>query len=110
MGFFENDIIITFTIASGNQESDAQDMDAFRGGLLIFPATFDGTQVSVLHNDGEGDYLAVGDQFGNPLEISATNRIAYLLPSDFANLGDIKLKSDVSETGDRTLKMVARPY
>lgn len=101
---------LTATIANGATTSGAIDLG---GGALVgirTPATLTGTSFAVQAADEAGNFLAVYDSSGNAVAITAAaDRHIYLNPANFAGLRQIKLVSNASEGGDRTITLIVRP-
>lgn len=109
---------IELTIPSGSQESNSVRLpkDLAEGvryilSTITIPSGMDGTAIALMSSLDGDTWHTVSDKNGDPIELKASGTTADLrvIPTDdITALEYLKLRSDSSETADRTLKVGLR--
>lgn len=76
---------------------------------IEMPAAFDGTKLLFEGSHDGQNYHAYKNSLGEPVQVrvSANDSIG-IAPIDFLGINFIKIRSDATETADRTIKIITR--
>lgn len=110
---FTTQIIQTLeiTIANGQTKSTIFHSKGATLKTIILPAAFDGTEITFEISDDGTNFYEYRNIDNDIVTITCTQGKAYGLGAiDFYSIDYLKIVSNASESGDRTLKLIMRGY